>query len=373
MTPLTSGLQLVDLTKRFGTTAAVHDFSLDVQSGELMCLLGPSGCGKTTTLRMIGGFITPDGGDILIEGRSVLPLPPERRPTAMVFQRYNLWPHMTVTDNIAFGLRLRHMPASRIQRKVQETLDLVGLPQAGRRWPHQLSGGEQQRIAVARALVLEPKILLLDEPFSNLDARLRVRMREELKTLQRQVGITTVFVTHDQEEALTLADRIAVMNTGVVEQVDTPGALYRRPQRLFVADFIGTMNFIRARYRRDRGALVAGRLGISARGGWSDGAAVTVAFRPEDVTFADGDAGIPARVRRVVNLGHYLEVTVECPGLGPIKVFTDGQRPVAEGQTLTFHLRRILIYDEGMNIAEIEAPRLTSLPASEEVVEGSTS
>ncbi len=361
----------MNLTKRFGTTAAVHEFSLDVQNGELMCLLGPSGCGKTTTLRMIGGFITPDGGDILIEGHSVLPLPPERRPTAMVFQRYNLWPHMTVMDNIAFGLRLRHMPTLRIQRKVQETLDLVGLPQAGHRWPHQLSGGEQQRIAVARALILEPKILLLDEPFSNLDARLRVRMREELKTLQRQVGITTVFVTHDQEEALTLADRIAVMNNGVVEQVDTPGSLYRRPQRLFVADFIGTMNFIRAHYRRERGAFVAGRLGIAARGAWHDGAEVTVAFRPEDVTFVDGDAGIPARVRRVVNLGHYLEVTVECPGLGPIKVFTDGQRPMAEGQTLNVHFRRILIYDEGMNTAEIEAPRLTSLPASEAAAEGS--
>ncbi len=367
MTPLTSGLQLVNLTKRFGTTAAVHEFSLDVQNGELMCLLGPSGCGKTTTLRMIGGFITPDSGDILIDGRSVLPMPPERRPTAMVFQRYNLWPHMTVADNIAFGLRLRHMPAPRIQQKVQETLDLVGLPQAGHRWPHQLSGGEQQRIAVARALVLEPKILLLDEPFSNLDARLRVRMREELKTLQRQVGITTVFVTHDQEEALTLADRIAVMNKGVVEQVDTPGTLYRRPQRLFVADFIGTMNFIRALFQRDRGAFVAGRVGITAQGGWSDGAAVRVAFRPEDVQLADGSEGIPATVRRVVNLGHYLEVTIECPGLDPIKVFTDGRRSMAEGQALRFSLRRILIYDEEMDITEIEAPRLISLPASEAV------
>jgi len=360
----TSGLQLINLTKRFGTTAAVHEFSLQVQQGELMCLLGPSGCGKTTTLRMIGGFITPDGGDILIDGRSVLPLPPERRPTAMVFQRYNLWPHMTVADNIAFGLRLRHMPAAKIQQKVAETLDLVGLPHAGRRWPHQLSGGEQQRIAVARALVLEPKILLLDEPFSNLDARLRVRMREELKTLQRQVGITTVFVTHDQEEALTLADRIAVMNNGVVEQVDTPAELYRRPQRLFVADFIGTMNFLRARYRPALGAFVAGGVGIAAQGPWGEGEAARVAFRPEDVQLADGAEGIPATVRRVVNLGHYLEVTIACPGLDPIKVFTDGRRAMAEGQALRFQLRRILIYDEKMHITEIEAPRLIGLPSS---------
>jgi len=367
-----AGLQLVNLTKRFGATAAVYNFSLDVQDGELMCLLGPSGCGKTTTLRMIGGFIIPDDGDILIEGRSVLRLPPERRPTAMVFQRFNLWPHMTVSDNIAFGLRLRRLPAAAIHRKVGETLELVGLPQAARKWPHQLSGGEQQRIAVARALVLAPKILLLDEPFSNLDARLRVRMREELKTLQRQVGITTVFVTHDQEEALTLADRIAVMNKGVMEQVDTPSALYRRPQRLFVADFIGTMNFFRARYHRHRSAFVGGRLGITAQGDWRDGAVATIAFRPEDVTVVDTDAGIPAQVRRVVNLGHYLEVTVDCPGVGTIKVFTDGQRPMAEGQHLHVHLRRILVYAEGMNLAEIEMPRLTQLQGPEEVVEEST-
>ncbi|TMI74545.1 MAG: ABC transporter ATP-binding protein [Bacillati bacterium ANGP1] len=368
-----AGLQLVNLTKRFGTTAAVYDFSLEVHDGELMCLLGPSGCGKTTTLRMIGGFATPDGGDILIEGHSVLALPPERRPTAMVFQRFNLWPHMTVTDNIAFGLRLRRLPAAAIHRKVGETLQLVGLPQAARKWPHQLSGGEQQRIAVARALVLEPKILLLDEPFSNLDARLRVRMREELKTLQRQVGITTVFVTHDQEEALTLADRIAVMNKGVMEQVDTPGVLYRRPQGLFVADFMGTMNFIRARYHRDRGALAGGQVGISARGDWHDGAVVTVAFRPEDVTFVDGDAGIPVQVRRVVNLGHYLEVTVDGSGVGAIKVFTDGQRPMSEGQSLNVHFRRILVYAEGLPLVEIEMPRLTHLRTAEEVVEGSPS
>ncbi len=353
-------LRLVNLTKRFGTTAAVQDFSLEVLEGELMCLLGPSGCGKTTTLRMIGGFITPDAGDILIGGHSVLRLPPERRPTAMVFQRFNLWPHMTVTDNIAFGLRLRRLPPVMIERKVADTLQLVGLPRAGRKWPHQLSGGEQQRIAVARALVLEPKILLLDEPFSNLDARLRVRMREELKTLQRQVGITTVFVTHDQEEALTLADRIAVMDKGVVEQVDAPSALYRRPQALFVADFIGAMNFVQARVRRDSGTLVAEPLSIVASGGWPDGATVTVAFRPEDVQLGEGSAGLPARVRRVVNLGHYLQVTVDSPGLGAIKVFTDGRQALAEGQNVHVRLQRILVYEEGATVTEIDTPRITA-------------
>ncbi len=358
-------LRLVHLSKHFGVAAAVHDFSLDVSEGELMCLLGPSGCGKTTTLRMIGGFITPDAGDILIHGTSVLRQPPERRPTAMVFQRFNLWPHMTVTDNIAFGLRLRRLSASTIERKVTETLALVGLPGAAHKWPHQLSGGEQQRVAVARALVLEPKILLLDEPFSNLDARLRVRMREELKILQRQVGITTVFVTHDQEEALTLADRIAVMNKGVVEQVDTPSALYRRPQALFVADFIGAMNFVRAQYSRARGAFVAGGVGVAAPGTWTDGQAVTMAFRPEDVTFGEGDSAVPGQVRRVVDLGHYIEVTIDCPGLGAIKVFTDGQHPVRDGQRLSVFLRRILLYADGTRVTEIDTPRLSRLPPAD--------
>jgi putative spermidine/putrescine transport system ATP-binding protein len=353
-------LHLTGLTKRFGAQAAVYGFTLEVKDGELMCLLGPSGCGKTTTLRMIGGFIVPDEGDILIDGRSVLRLPPERRPTAMVFQRYNLWPHMTVTDNIAFGLRLRHLPATDIHKKVREALDLVGLPQSGAKWPHQLSGGEQQRVAVARALVLEPKIFLLDEPFSNLDARLRVRMREELKALQRQVGITTVFVTHDQEEALTLADRIAVMNGGIMEQVDTPDVLYRRPQKLFVADFIGTMNFFSASYKRDQRALVTANLRIAASGPWADGGAVTVAVRPEDVRFGDGDDGLPARVRRVVNLGHYVEVTAENPDLGAIKIFTDGQRQIVEGQMLKLGLRRLLLYGEGSDVVEETAPQISS-------------
>jgi putative spermidine/putrescine transport system ATP-binding protein len=355
-------LRLVGLTKRFGAQAAVYDFTLEVSDGELMCLLGPSGCGKTTTLRMIGGFIVPDQGDILIDGRSVLRQPPELRPTAMVFQRYNLWPHMTVTDNIAFGLRLRRLHAADIQRKVEEVLALVGLPQAARKWPHQLSGGEQQRIAVARALVLEPKILLLDEPFSNLDARLRVHMREELKTLQRQVGITTVFVTHDQEEALTLADRIAVMNKGVMEQVDTPDTLYRRPQKLFVADFIGTMNFFQARYQRDHAAVVTENLRIASHGAWADGAVVTVAVRPEDVRLVDSDDGLPALVRRVVSLGHYLEVTAENPDIGAIKIFTDGQRRVAEGEHLRLALRRLLLYVEGSDVVEETTPQISSVP-----------
>jgi putative spermidine/putrescine transport system ATP-binding protein len=353
-------LQLTGLTKRFAAAAAVYDFSLEVRDGELMCLLGPSGCGKTTTLRMIGGFITPDQGDILIDGRSVLRLPPERRPTAMVFQRFNLWPHMTVAGNIAFGLRLRGLAPDVIAKKVADVLALVGLPDSGRKRPHELSGGEQQRIAVGRALVLEPKILLLDEPFSNLDARLRVRMREELQTLQRQVGITTVFVTHDQEEALTLADRIAVMNKGVLEQVATPDDLYQHPQRMFVADFIGTMNFVRFRFAPALGALVNEALRVPVTSRWPEGTEVTMAIRPEDVLPVDGDAGFPVRVVRIVNLGHYRDVMVEGSGTGLLKMFTSGQWQMAESQVLRLRFRRALLYADGAEVIEIKEPELTA-------------
>ncbi|MGI8855963.1 MAG: ABC transporter ATP-binding protein, partial [Thermomicrobiales bacterium] len=250
-------LDLQHLVKQYGTTYAVQDLSLEVADGELICFLGPSGCGKTTTLRMIGGFITPDGGDILIDGVSVLKQPPERRPTGMVFQRYTLWPHMDIWHNVAFGLQIRHTPRKEIDRAVREALDLVGLPGTEKRYPAQLSGGQQQRIALARALVLEPRILLLDEPLSNLDAQLRVRMREEVSAIQRRVGITTVFVTHDQEEALSIADRIAVMHDGVLEQIATPSDLYARPETRFVATFIGTMNLLDGR-ADGQGRAVAG-------------------------------------------------------------------------------------------------------------------
>jgi putative spermidine/putrescine transport system ATP-binding protein len=352
-----ASLALRRLEKRFGEHAAVHDLTLDVRDGELMCLLGPSGCGKTTTLRMIGGFETPDGGDIEIDGRSVVALPPERRPTAMVFQRYNLWPHMTVEGNIAFGLRLRRLPRAQVDAKVRDVLTLVGLPDVGRKYPHQLSGGQQQRIAVARALVLEPKLLLLDEPFSNLDARLRVHMREEVKQLQRQIGITTVFVTHDQEEALTIADRITVMRDGVAEQVDTPSSLYANPRTLFVADFIGTMNVIPARLHRDEGVLAAGpwRLPVAAVP-WPDGAEARLAVRPEDLVI--DPAGAAAHVRRVMNLGHYLQVIVEVPGVGTVRLFTDKEKAPAEGEEIGLRITRGLAFADGEPVEVGEALRL---------------
>src|SRR5215216_5696236 len=237
-------LDIVHLTKRFGTVTAVNDVSFIVNDSEFMCILGPSGCGKSTMLRMIAGFESITSGDIQIDHESIAALPANKRPTAMVFQKYTLWPHMKVYDNIAFGLGLRRLSREVIQQKVRESLTLVGLSGYEERYPAQLSGGQQQRVALARALVLEPKILLLDEPFSSLDAILRVRLREELRRIQRRLKITAIFVTHDQEEALTLADRIAVMSTGRVEQLDAPTNIYANPQSLFVADFIGSMNLI---------------------------------------------------------------------------------------------------------------------------------
>jgi len=355
-------LSLDHLTKRFGPFAAVHDVTLEVQDGELMCLLGPSGCGKTTTLRMIGGFATPDAGDIQIDGRSVVALPPERRPTAMVFQRYNLWPHMTVEQNIAFGLKIRRVPRDEIARKIQEALATVGLPNSGSKHPHELSGGEQQRVAVARVLVLEPKILLLDEPFSNLDARLRVHMREEVKQLQRKIGITTVFVTHDQEEALTIADRIAVMSQGVLQQVDTPDALYAHPRTLFVADFIGTMNLLRAVAHAEASgtALAAGPWHLATDRKWPDGSEVTVAVRPEDLVVAPD--GVPVEVRRVINLGHYLQILLECPDVGTLRMFTQKGGPLAEGQRVQVRFARAVAFRES-EVVEIGGPMRPAVAA----------
>jgi ABC-type Fe3+/spermidine/putrescine transport system ATPase subunit len=353
-------LSLARVSKRFGAQAAVHDVTLEVREGELMCLLGPSGCGKTTTLRMIGGFIMPDAGDIQINGRSVVALPPEKRPTAMVFQRYNLWPHMTVAGNIAFGLRLRRLSRPEVETRVREVLGLVGLPGAAQKYPHQLSGGEQQRVAVARALVLAPQILLLDEPFSNLDARLRVHMREEVKQLQRQVGITTVFVTHDQEEALTIADRIAVMKDGILQQVDTPAALYARPQTLFVADFIGAMNLIPARLEAGQ-ILAAGPWCLRLpSGAWPDGAEMTLAVRPEDLVL--DPRGAPARVRRVINLGHYLQVLLDSGGVTRLRLFTDKGSAFAEGQEVRVGIARALAF-HGAAVIEVGGPMRPSVPA----------
>lgn len=350
-------LELVGLTKHFVGANAVTDINLRVGDGEFLCILGPSGCGKSTTLRMIGGFEEPTSGDVLIDGQSVVDMPPNRRPTAMVFQKYTLWPHMRVYDNIAFGLRLRRMPKAQIDREVNDSLELVGLNNYGKRYPAQLSGGEQQRVALARALVLKPKILLLDEPFSNLDALLRVRLREELHAIQRRINITAIFVTHDQEEALSLADRIAVMNAGRLEQLDKPSRIYAHPRTLFVADFIGAMNILPA--TREGSVLRIGKYRLPAPNGLTANQDITVAVRPEDLTLHppgspngtfDAWQGV---VYQSIDLGHYRKMLIVVPDLFPsqdletqprIKAYMSKSAEVKEGDHVSLYVTRYLVY-----------------------------
>lgn len=240
-------IKVENLLKKFGTMVAVNRISLDIEKGEMLTLLGPSGCGKTTTLRCIAGLEKPDGGDILIDGRPMFSkgfVPPSQREIGMVFQNYAVWPHLRVFHNIAYGLKLQKLPKSAIKERVTEALESVGLTGLGRRYPGQLSGGQQQRVALARALVRNPKVLLLDEPLSNLDAKLREKMRFEIKSLVRRMHMTAVYVTHDQAEAMVISDRIAVMETGNIVQVGVPEDIYKKPANRFVADFIGTTNFI---------------------------------------------------------------------------------------------------------------------------------
>ncbi|MDH5686822.1 MAG: ABC transporter ATP-binding protein [Candidatus Bathyarchaeota archaeon] len=237
-------IRLRELTKRFGQTVAVDHVSLYIAEGELFTLLGPSGCGKTTTLRCVAGFCTPDGGEIFFGEKLVNPIPSFKRNTGMVFQNYALWPHMTVFENIAYGLKIRRMPRGELKDKVADVLELTHLEGLEDRWPSQLSGGQQQRVALARALVIEPDVLLLDEPLSNLDAKLRVEMRIEIKRIQKRLKTTTIYVTHDQEEALSISDKLVVMNQGRTQQVGAPRQVYESPENQFVADFIGIANFI---------------------------------------------------------------------------------------------------------------------------------
>jgi putative spermidine/putrescine transport system ATP-binding protein len=240
-------LELVNLRKAFGQTVAVDSVNLAVERGEFVSFLGPSGCGKTTTLRMIAGFETPTSGLIRMDGTDITTRKPNQRNIGMVFQSYALFPNMTVADNIGFGLKVAHKPGQQITQTVADMLSLIKLQELGGRYPYQLSGGQQQRVALARALAIQPKLLLLDEPLSALDAKIRVSLRNEIRAIQRQLGITTVYVTHDQEEALSLSDRVVVMNNSRIEQVGTPFEIYNYPKTQFVASFVGTLNLIPAR------------------------------------------------------------------------------------------------------------------------------
>jgi len=290
-------LSLRGLTKRFGDVVAVHDLTLTLASGELVALLGPSGCGKTTTLRMIAGFDVPTAGRILLGDRDVTEAPPEKRTCGMVFQHYALFPHLTVEQNVAFGLEMQGLGRPAIRRRVAEILDRVGLGGLGRRYPRQLSGGQQQRTALARALVINPGVLLLDEPLANLDAKLREEMRFYIRALQRELHITTLYVTHDQAEALVLADRVAVLMNGVLQQFGAPEEIYHRPQTAAVAAFIGVTNFLPGRVTArsgDRFVLETPAGVIRARGtaDLREGMDAMLSVRPEHIELGGPDPGV---------------------------------------------------------------------------------
>jgi putative spermidine/putrescine transport system ATP-binding protein len=285
------------IVKKFGGVVAVDGFSLSVQRGEFVSLLGPSGCGKTTLLRLISGLLKADNGEIVIHGQDMSNVPANKRDIGLVFQNYALFPHMTVFDNLAFGLRMRKMPKPEIEEKVTRALELIGLPEVIDRSPNQMSGGQQQRVALARALVIEPRLLLMDEPLSNLDAKLREEMRVEILRIQRQLGITSIYVTHDQEEALTLSDRVVVMNKGHVMQIGAPTDIYERPENLFVASFIGKVNSYQCEVLEgavsDGEAVVGldgvGKLRVRTSKSLSAGEQVTVAVRPERIQLSKGE------------------------------------------------------------------------------------
>jgi spermidine/putrescine transport system ATP-binding protein len=323
---LSAAIEVEAVSKRYGTHTAVDDVSLSIEEGEFFSLLGPSGCGKTTTLRMIAGFIAPDDGRILLQGRDVTSVPPNKRQVNMVFQHYALFPHMSIYDNVAFGLSVKGVPRREHRARITEILKVVALEGLERRRPRQLSGGQQQRVALARALVNRPAALLLDEPLGALDVKLRRHMQLELKRIQHELGTTFVYVTHDQEEALAMSDRIAVMNGGRAEQVDGPREIYEHPATAFVADFIGSLNALDVTVGEIVGGYAVARVGDSGRvvvaadGAVAVGSPLRVAVRPEWVRIeavgapaADGGSRLDGTVSQVVYLGMYTQFHVDTP------------------------------------------------------------
>jgi putative spermidine/putrescine transport system ATP-binding protein/spermidine/putrescine transport system ATP-binding protein len=308
------------VTKRFGDSVALNKVSLAVRRGEFMTLLGPSGCGKTTLLNLAAGFFSPDGGDIRIDGVQVNDVPTYRREIGMMFQNYALFPHMSVASNVAYGLKVRGVGKAERERRVNDVLALVKLGGYGDRKPRQLSGGQQQRVALARALVINPTVLLLDEPFSALDKNLRAAMQVELREIQRKVEVTTIFVTHDQGEALSLSDRIAVMSQGAIHQLGTPADIYRQPSDRFVASFVGDANVLRGRLDAIEGdqariGIGSARVGVPAAslGGLATGAAVDLFVRPEQLTLTDAGAGdISGTVAAQVYQGGHVDLYIRC-------------------------------------------------------------
>jgi putative spermidine/putrescine transport system ATP-binding protein len=317
-----AGVALRNLTRVFGATRALDDMSLDIAPGELVALLGPSGCGKTTALRIVAGFEHADAGEVLVDGRDVSRVPAAKRDMGMVFQSYSLFPNMSALDNVAFGLRMRKVAAGARRKRAGELLEMVGLSAQAGQYPHQLSGGQQQRVALARALAIEPRVLLLDEPLSALDAKVRQQLREQIRSLQQRLGTTTLFVTHDQEEALSMSDRVGVMRAGRLEQVAEPAELYARPATAFVAEFVGTMNRLPGELGGGGTAVTVLGITVPVAEGSPTSGPVDALVRPEGLTIAAAESGngivagrtfLGAVTRVAVLLSGELEVSVDVP------------------------------------------------------------
>ncbi len=320
-------ISIQNVVKSYGKETVINGLSLEIKPGEFFTLLGPSGCGKTTLLRMIIGFNSVEGGDILVDGKSIVNIPTSKRNMGMVFQNYAIFPHMSVEDNVAYGLKTRRAPRAEAVRRVDEILRTVRIENLKHRKPAQLSGGQQQRVALARAIVIRPGVLLMDEPLSNLDAKLRVEMRNAIKNIQHQVGITTVYVTHDQEEALAISDRIAVLSGGVIQQIGSPKTIYQRPANLFVASFIGLTNVLKVTLTREGGRTFVDFGGgyrpeaDNVRGDVPDAAELLAAVRPEDFSIqSEPGGGVPATVRSSVFLGVTTHYFLTCEDGSEIEV-----------------------------------------------------
>jgi len=340
-----ASLTIKNLTKRFGNFTAVNNLSIDVADGEFITLLGPSGCGKTTTLRVISGFLDADEGDVFFDDQRVNDLPPNKRPTAMVFQSYALFPHMTVFQNISFGPRMKKENKVEIEKKVKKALELTRLTGLEERYPKELSGGQQQRVAVARALVMHPKIILFDEPLSNLDAKLREKMRIEIRSLQKDLGITAIYVTHDQAEALVISDRVVVMNQGAIQQFDTPIEIYNHPKSIFVAGFIGIDNFIKGIIKEkidDTTYILDSELGevrFNSELQLDKRADILISVRPENFTFQRCEGNeLKGKIIIRSYMGSFIDYHIDIKGK-TIRVQTTGEMFFEEGDEVCIYFR----------------------------------
>ena len=345
-----SEVRIEHVFKRFGDVTAVSDFDLTVKDGEFVSLLGPSGCGKTTSLRMIAGFERATEGEIYIGDHCVSShikntfVPPEKRDIGMVFQSYAVWPHMTVTENVAYPLKIQKVPKEERAARVAEMLKLVHLDEYGSRYPHQLSGGQQQRVALARALVMRPGLLLLDEPLSNLDAKLRESMRFEISSIQKELGITVNYVTHDQSEAMTMSDRVVVMSRGVIQQIGTPYEIYRNPANKMVADFIGLVNFVEGEVQGDR-VYISGT-GVSFPNTSGITGSATIAVRPENITMSRTSGTIEGTLVHRFYLGDAVDYRVQCKH-HVIRVIVKGAelKEFTDGEKVYLDFDKIMVFD----------------------------